>query len=204
MLGAPTGPATVSTLKEAEYLLAHGVQDILYAVGLAPNKLDHVFDLRRRGANLSVILDNAEMAARVVEKACEWAYTVPVLLEIDTDGHRSGLAPNDPELVAIGRILAEVGPMLAGVITHAGSSYDAGGEEALVRIGRTRTAGHCHSREQFAGGGSSLPNRQRRLDPYRAFRTRSHRRDRGARWRLYLLRPRNGRAWRLQAGGHRN
>ena len=36
------GAITVSTLKEAEYFLSHGVTDMLYAVGIAPNKLAHV------------------------------------------------------------------------------------------------------------------------------------------------------------------
>src|SRR5689334_14816963 len=51
------GPATVSTLKEAEEFAAAGVRDIMYAVGLAPDKLDRVLALRRRGVDLSVILD---------------------------------------------------------------------------------------------------------------------------------------------------
>src|SRR5471032_938740 len=59
------GPVTVSTLREAEYFFSHGVSDLLYAVGIAPNKLDHVFDLRRRGAELAVIVDNIEMAQQL-------------------------------------------------------------------------------------------------------------------------------------------
>lgn len=47
------GPVTVSTLKEAKYFFGHGVSDLLYAVSIAPNKLDYVFDLRRRGADLA-------------------------------------------------------------------------------------------------------------------------------------------------------
>src|SRR5215210_572331 len=49
---------TVSTLKEAEFFLSNGVTDILYAVGIAPNKLDHVADLRGRGADVTIILDS--------------------------------------------------------------------------------------------------------------------------------------------------
>src|SRR5688572_12723735 len=41
------GGITVSTLKEAEYFLSNGIRDILYAVGIAPNKLDHVAALQR-------------------------------------------------------------------------------------------------------------------------------------------------------------
>ena len=44
------GPATVSTFPEAEVFAAAGVQDILYAVGIAPQKLDRVIALRRQAA----------------------------------------------------------------------------------------------------------------------------------------------------------
>ena len=37
LMPSPQGPATVSTLKEAEEFAAAGVRDILYAVGLAPS-----------------------------------------------------------------------------------------------------------------------------------------------------------------------
>src|SRR5262245_13807751 len=40
LMATPAGPATVSTLKEAEEFAAAGVRDILYAVGIAPAKLD--------------------------------------------------------------------------------------------------------------------------------------------------------------------
>jgi D-serine deaminase-like pyridoxal phosphate-dependent protein len=38
LVGQPGG-VTVSTLKEAEYCLTHGIRDIVYAVGIAPAKL---------------------------------------------------------------------------------------------------------------------------------------------------------------------
>jgi D-serine deaminase-like pyridoxal phosphate-dependent protein len=57
---------------------------------------------------------------------------IPVLIEIDSDGHRSGLRPDDPAVVSIGRILADGGAALRGVVTHAGESYGAVGAEALA------------------------------------------------------------------------
>ena len=70
-MDGPTGPVTVSTLKEAEYFLQSRHQDLLYAVGIAPNKLNHVFDLRRRGADLSIILDDIETARLIAAKSAE-------------------------------------------------------------------------------------------------------------------------------------
>jgi D-serine deaminase-like pyridoxal phosphate-dependent protein len=56
---------------------------------------------------------------------------IPALIEIDCDGHRSGVLPTDRKsLLEIGRALAD-GAELRGVLTHAGGSYTARGAEAL-------------------------------------------------------------------------
>ena len=120
--GAP-GPITVSTLAEAEVFCADGYNDILYAVGIAPQKLKRVQTLRQNGCDLVVILDNAAQAQAVAEAA------VPAMIEIDSDGHRGGLRPDDPALVKIGRIL-HTAECLRGVMTHAGESYTVRGREA--------------------------------------------------------------------------
>ena len=48
---------TVSTLKEAEEFFAAGFADILYAVCIAPQKLDRALALRRRGCGLTILVD---------------------------------------------------------------------------------------------------------------------------------------------------
>ena len=63
------GGITVSTLKEAEYFFSNGITDILYAVGIAPNKLEHAAALRRKGAALMLLLDSVEAAEIVARKA---------------------------------------------------------------------------------------------------------------------------------------
>src|SRR5690606_23499926 len=100
-IGAPGTPITVSTLKEAEYFLEHGWTDILYAVGIAANKFDHVARLKQRGAEITVILDNVETAVALAEYCRESNLSLPVLIEIDTDGHRSGVQPDAPLLLEI-------------------------------------------------------------------------------------------------------
>ena len=102
---SPSGPATVSTLAEAEYFAAGGVHDICYAVGIAPNKLERVAELRRRGIDLSVVLDNEESARLLVDFARQRDCRLAVLLEIDCDAHRAGLCPDDPRLTAIAALL---------------------------------------------------------------------------------------------------
>jgi D-serine deaminase-like pyridoxal phosphate-dependent protein len=114
-------PITVSTLAEARYFFAHGVRDILYAVGIAPVKLPEVADLIRSGCGLRLVLDTLEAADAVSNFRQVEKVPLEVLIEIDSDGHRAGVTPADPLLIEIGRRL---GPALAGVMTHAGASYD--------------------------------------------------------------------------------
>jgi D-serine deaminase-like pyridoxal phosphate-dependent protein len=130
LLAGGNGPATVSTLKEAEVFAAAGVKDILYAVGITPQKLDRVLAIRAQGCDLSIILDSPEQASAVAEASRQAGEPIPALIEVDSDGHRGGLKPGDPALVAIGRILQDGGAELRGVLTHAGESYGASGTEA--------------------------------------------------------------------------
>jgi len=131
-LDGQRGGVTVSTLKEAEYFLEHGVTDILYAVGIAPNKLEHVARLQKQGANIMVILDSADAAAALSANAHALDAHFPALIEIDSDGHRSGIQPGDPRLIDIGRLLhAGPGTELRGVMTHAGDSYNCRDTDAI-------------------------------------------------------------------------
>ncbi len=132
MLTGGIGPATVSTLKEAEEFAAAGVRDILYAVGIAPQKLPRVLAIRAAGCDLSVMVDSPEQARAVAGAARRAGDAIPVLIEIDSDGHRSGLLPHDTTVIAIGRILVDGGADLRGVVTHAGESYGAVGTDALA------------------------------------------------------------------------
>lgn len=131
VLANGNGPATVSTLAEAEYFFEAGVKDILYAVGIAPNKLPRVMALREKGCDLSILLDSIEQAEAVVSAKC--SSPIPVLIEIDCDGHRGGVLPTDPELIRIGRLLHENGAELRGVLAHAGESYEVYGRNAHAK-----------------------------------------------------------------------
>jgi D-serine deaminase-like pyridoxal phosphate-dependent protein len=132
MLSDGYGAATVSTLKEAEIFAAAGIGDILYAVGITPQKLSRVLEIRATGCDLMVVLDSLDQAKAVCAASRQGGDTIPVLIEIDSDGHRSGLSPNDPMLVDVGRVLIDGGAALRGVMTHAGESYKALGRQALA------------------------------------------------------------------------
>lgn len=128
---------TVSTLKEAEYFLDHGVRDILYAVGIAPNKLEHVAALRCRGADVAIVLDSVQQAQMVASNARSLGRSYAVLIEIDCDGHRSGVQPHDPVLFEIARVLRDApGCELRGVMAHGGESYACKGPADILKLAR--------------------------------------------------------------------
>lgn len=157
LLADGTGPATVSTLKEAEVFAAAGVHDILYAVGIAPQKLGRVLALRAGGCDLSVILDAPEQAVAVADASRAAGDPVPALIEIDCDGHRGGLRPDDPALVEVGRILHQGGADLRGVLAHAGESYGVAGEEAHAACAERERSAAVAAAEALRAAGLPCP-----------------------------------------------
>ncbi len=126
---------TVSTLAEAEYAFENGVSNILYAVGIAPGKLDRVMTLRSRGADLTVTVDSLAAAEAVAAKGEAARAPIPAIIEIDSDDHRAGVKPLSKEAREIAGFLhAAQGARFRGLMTHAGGSYDCRSVEAIRAV----------------------------------------------------------------------
>jgi D-serine deaminase-like pyridoxal phosphate-dependent protein len=150
LAGGAELPITVSTLAEARYFFAHGVTDILYAVGIAPVKLPEVAALIRAGCKLRVILDTVEAAEALRAFVDFEAVAIEALIEIDSGGHRAGVGPSDPLLIEIGRTL---GNNLAGVMTHAGASYDCRTREEFEAMAEQERALTVEAAERLRAAG---------------------------------------------------
>lgn len=150
------GPITVSTLREAEVFAGHGFRDITYAVGISPDKLPRVADLNYRGVLTRIILDSEAAAREVAAFVRASGVVTPTLIEVDSDGHRGGVRPDDPAVVRIGDTLAAAGA-LAGVLTHAGGSYNARSEDALVAFAAQERAGAVAAAEALRAAGLPCP-----------------------------------------------
>jgi D-serine deaminase-like pyridoxal phosphate-dependent protein len=123
---------TVSTLAEAEYFVGHGITDIVYAVGITPQKLEQVAKLNASGADIKVITDDAGMAGLIAEQA----NPPRTLIEVDCGEARGGVAADGADLM---EIAARLGGCLAGVLSHAGHSYagrTAGAMQATAEVER--------------------------------------------------------------------
>jgi D-serine deaminase-like pyridoxal phosphate-dependent protein len=147
--GQPGG-ITVSTLAEAEYFSAHDITDILYAVGIVPQKLDQVAKLNDAGADVMVLTDDLDAAGAIA------AHPRPpqALIEIDTGESRGGVSPDDDALLAIAERL---GGVLAGVMTHAGHSYAGRSVADMARIAEAERSGVVRAAERLRAAGHTVP-----------------------------------------------
>jgi D-serine deaminase-like pyridoxal phosphate-dependent protein len=147
---------TVSTLREAEEFFAAGFQDILYAVAIAPNKFDHALRLARAGVRLTLLVESAQAARLLSQHGIDHGHCHETLIEIDTDGHRSGLEPDAPDLLTVARELrtaGAAGARLKGVLTHAGSSYSLNTPAALRAMAEQERAGCVRAAERLRADG---------------------------------------------------
>lgn len=145
---------TVSTLAEAEYFFAAGHCDILYAVGLTAGKVAALARLIRRGCGLTAITDNLAMARLIAQAADREGIVLPLLIELDVDGHRSGIDPDSRDLIELATFIASAPSLgLAGVMTHAGASYAAQNREELAFHARREVASSVRAADRLRNAG---------------------------------------------------
>jgi D-serine deaminase-like pyridoxal phosphate-dependent protein len=154
---------TVSTLKEAEQFFAAGVTDILYAVGMSAPKLKQAAALMAQGCGLKIIADSITSAKAIIDYGQHHDVAFEVWIEIDTDGHRSGVKPESDDLLAIGHLLDEEGAhslggaRLGGVMTHAGASYELSTPHALQAMAEQERSLCVRAAERLRAAGLPCP-----------------------------------------------
>ena len=116
-IAGEAGGITVSTIAEAEYFTARGFRDITIAAGTTPEKLDRIQSFISSDSILNVITDDFAVAGAIAGHPAR----VRTLIEIDSGESRGGVDSASDALIEIGRALGE---KLAGVLTHAGHSYE--------------------------------------------------------------------------------
>jgi D-serine deaminase-like pyridoxal phosphate-dependent protein len=152
------GGITVSTLREAEYFAAAGIRDIVYAVSIVPAKLPRIAALLRDDVDIAVITDRTDIAGMLSARSVALGIELPVLIELDTGEHRSGLAVDSPELIELAAVLHDSpGVSLRGVLTHAGHSYGARSIEAIRDIAEHERAAAAGAAQRLRDAGLPCP-----------------------------------------------
>jgi len=144
------GGITVSTLAEAEYFAGYGISDILYAVGITPQKLDQIAKLNSAGATVMVLTDDAEVADAIAAQP----QPPRTLIEIDSGEGRGGIPPDDDMLLDIA---GRLGSALAGVMTHAGHSYAGRSIGDMVQVAEAERANAVRAAERLRAAGHAAP-----------------------------------------------
>lgn len=119
---------------EAAVFAEAGIDDIRLPYPVHPSKADQIFALMDR-ARVSIIVDDADVAAGWAEAMNRAGRTLDVLVKVDVGFHRCGVDPVSPEaphLIALVDSLP--GLALRGLLSHAGQGYHASSAAALKLI----------------------------------------------------------------------
>lgn len=149
------GGIAVATLNEAEYFAQHGFVDIQYAVCITADKLHRAARILERASRFSFFVDSLETARAVVGFARNHGAALRVWLEIDSGEHRTGVDPDDPNVLEIGRVLNDPAVRFEGVATHAGHSYAASGPEKLRDVAEQERLAVVRAAEGLRSAGIS-------------------------------------------------
>lgn len=132
------GAITVSTLAEARAFAANGFDDITYAVPIELGKFTDLFEIIESGVRLNVITADLETMHLLDSAAAGRGVKVSVFLKVDCGYHRVGVDPDSLEAVAIPRFIDNSSQLdFAGILTHAGHSYNVRTKTEIESIGRT-------------------------------------------------------------------
>ena len=117
---------TVGTIGEAEVFAAGGIRDLFIAYPVFPVG-DKAARLRSLAdaCELSVGFDSVDGATAVIDAVRGVARPPRLVLEIDSGGHRTGVAPERAGTVAaqVAVLGRQAGVEVVGVFTHAGHGY---------------------------------------------------------------------------------
>ena len=145
---------TVSTLAEAEYFAQHGLHDQFYAVPLAADKIGRIAALAHAGTTVVCVAHDAYAVPAYAERALAEGIVLPLVIDVDVDHHRSGIAAGDPGFLAMAQAI-HAAPALAlrGVMVYAGASYDAPDTEAVAALAERIRAGGVAARDLLRRAG---------------------------------------------------
>jgi D-serine deaminase-like pyridoxal phosphate-dependent protein len=132
---------TVGTLGEAEVMAAAGFSDLflaypLWAEGSKAGRLRRLHE----GGGLIVGVDSTEGAERLAEAVSGTSAALPVMVEVDSGGRRTGVgSPEDA--VAVALAARRLGLRVMGVFTHGGHGYARPEARAGAAADEVRTLG---------------------------------------------------------------
>lgn len=131
-----TGAVTVSTLAEARAFAANGFSKITYAIPIEPGKFDAAIELSR-DCELSLLTDDVDVPVQLNEAARRANVHLNLFLKVDCGYHRCGVEPGNPDALKIARRISRASHLrFAGILTHAGHSYNCQTKAEVLDLAR--------------------------------------------------------------------
>ncbi len=144
-----SGAVTVSTLAEARAFAANGFSKITYAIPIEPGKFEEAIEISR-DCELSLITDDVDLPEQLNAAAKKANVHLDLFLKVDCGYHRCGVEPTKPAATEIPRRISNASNLrFAGILTHAGHSYNCQTKSEVLALAR-------HERDIMAGFGEAL------------------------------------------------
>ena len=152
------GAITVSTLAEARAFAKRGFSDITYAVPIERGKFVEAVEVLNSGVKLNLLTDDAETAKTLDVAAGDAGVRFDVFVKIDCGTHRVGVEPHTAEAVEIPRTISDAKNLnFAGILTHAGHSYDVNGRDAILEVAQHERDSMVELAEKLRSEGIEVP-----------------------------------------------
>jgi D-serine deaminase-like pyridoxal phosphate-dependent protein len=152
------GAITVSTLAEARVFAKHGFTDITYAVPIERGKFNDAIEIVQSGVKLNLLTDDGDTMRQLDEASGNAGVKFDVFVKIDSGTHRVGVEPYTNEAMAIPRQISDAANLdLAGILTHAGHSYNAGSKEAILEVARHERDSMVELADKLRAQGIEVP-----------------------------------------------
>lgn len=125
------GAITVSTLAEARAFAKNGFTDITYAVPIEKGKFADAIEILNSGVKLNLLTDDAETVKALDATGAKF----DVFLKINCGTNRVGVEPHTEQALTIPRLISDSANLnFAGILTHAGHSYDVKGRDEILKV----------------------------------------------------------------------
>ena len=148
------GAITVSTLEEARAFAKHGFRDITYAVPIEKGKFADAIAIKRAGVKLNLLTDDAKTVEELNKAAGDGGEKFDVFVKIDCGTHRVGVESDSPQAIEIPRKISDTKNLnFAGILTHAGHSYDVKTKEEILTIARHERDSMVELADRLRGNG---------------------------------------------------
>ena len=128
--------AMVSTIEEIENLKNCGIDDFLYSVSIVPSKFERLAKCLSEDCEITVLVDSVYIAEKLVKFFIQTGFKIKAVIELDLDGHRSGVSPNSKQKIyQIAKLLNDA-KLFRGVMSHAGESYNITNKTSLLKCAK--------------------------------------------------------------------